>query len=122
MKNLSYLIAFSVTVLIANQAYAGCGNFESTGWVADANSGKVLRQLGKGTVTECGNMQGAFKGFENGNFYAGYSLCLSNCQNGFQPKATYVKIGDKWALGKFFNLANGTCVQQNGDNLKYCWQ
>ena len=110
-----------MNLLFSPLAYAGCGETKAVGWIADAESGQMIENLGAGTVVECGNMSGAFAGFQQPNFYAGHATCSRDCEKGFQPRVTYVKIGEKWSPGKVTPGENATCVQQKGSNRKYCW-
>jgi len=110
-----------ITLLFSTLAYAGCGETKAIGWIADAESGQMIENLGPGTVVECGNISGAFGGFQQPNFYAGHATCLWDCEKGFKPQVTYVKVGEKWAPGKVIGGENATCVQQKGSNRKYCW-
>lgn len=120
IKNLFTTIVITI-IFFSTSAHAGCSETQGVGWVADAETGGMLENLGTGTVTECGNISGAFGGFQKGNFYAGYAKCLRDCEAGFKPGVTYVKIGEKWAPGKSTPGENATCVQQKGANRKYCW-
>ena len=110
-----------ITLLLSPLAHAGCSETKAVGWVADSQTGQMIENLGSGTVVECGNMDGAFGGFQTPNFYAGHATCSQNCDKGFKPRVTYVKVGEKWTPGKAIFGENATCVQQKGSNRKYCW-
>ena len=122
---LTSLRAFSsvtfAALLFSPLAHAGCGEYQAVGWIANADSGEMIESLGAGTVIECGNVSGAFAGFQTPNFYAGHATCLRECEKGFKPRVTYVKVGEKWAPGKVTPGENATCVQQKSSNRKYCW-
>jgi hypothetical protein len=109
-----------VILLFSCSAYAGCGTRPQVAWSVDTISGKK-QDLGKGEYTECGNISGAFGGFSRGNFYVGWAVCSSNCETGFKPRATYVKLYDAWKPGVKNHTSRSTCVQQNGDTRQYCW-
>lgn len=114
-------IAFTFLLFsIAPSVYAGCGERETSAWSVNTVTGEK-RTIGKGMFRECGNISGAFSGFSSGNFYAGSAVCLSNCESGFKPKATYVKVIDVWKPGTKSESGNATCVQQSGDVTKFCW-
>lgn len=98
-------------------------------WLRNPSSGSLERRrylrkkqdLGKGEYTEGGNISGAFGGFSRGNFYVGWAVCSSNCETGFMPSATYVKLNDIWKPSVKNSTSRSTCVRQNGDTLQYCW-
>lgn len=115
----SFLIG--LILLASESAHAGCSEIQGAGWVADASSGTMIENLGTGTIVECGNISGAFGGFQKGSFYAGHATCTRDCDQGFKPGVTYIKVGEKWAPGKLISGENAVCVQQKGANRKYCW-
>jgi hypothetical protein len=39
-----------ITLLFSTLAYAGCGETKAVGWIADAESGQMIENLGSGTV------------------------------------------------------------------------
>ena len=122
LNPLRAFLAFSLAALLYSPlAHAGCGDSQAVGWIADADSGEMIENLGAGVVIECGNMDGTFGGFQEPNFYAGHATCLRNCEKGFKPRVTYVKVGEKWAPGKLTPGENVTCVQQKSSKRKYCW-
>ena len=103
--NFSFIKSLFTTIVMtmiffSTAVHAGCSEIQGVGWIADAETGGMIENLGTGTITECGNISGAFGGFQKGNFYAGYAKCLRDCEKGFKPGVSYVKIGEKWAPGK----------------------
>jgi len=116
LTKLLLLILFSYSY----EAFAGCGESSRSAWSIDTISGS-RNNLGMGTYKECGNISGAFGGWSLANFYVGWAKCNANCDDGFKVNVTYVKLYDAWKQGVVSNQKNSTCVQQNGDTWKYCW-
>jgi hypothetical protein len=88
-----------ITLLFSPLAYAGCGEAKAVGWIADAESGQMIENLGSGTVVECGNMNGAFGGGSSQISTPATRHARGIAKKDLSP-VTYVKVCEKWAPGK----------------------
>ncbi len=113
--------ALATLFLVSPSVYAGCSEESGSGWIVDSKTDATIKKIGTGTIVSCGNIHGAFAGFQKDGFYAGYAICSTNCESGFVPGVTYVKIGKKWKLGKRIGGESSACVVQTGKRRSYCW-
>ena len=122
MKKLLFGVAVWLCMGFISQAQAGCAEYDGIGWIADTTTEKVVKQLGKGKVVECGNVYNAFAVFKQKTFSAGLSTCLDKCAEGIRPEVLYIQLNGKSSEGKYTTENGTTCVQPNGNKNKYCWK
>jgi hypothetical protein len=123
-----FLVLFGAASLIAQlmvpaPSQAGCGNSPATAWQVDLSTGKAFGYT-QGEVTECGNKSGSFQSFKGKGLDFGWAECIDNCESGFMPGSTYVRVKTVFKPGSVERSEgrSKSCVQQIRSTTMYCFK